>query len=302
MEALLNRVDAPNRAYKLGIDINQPNQFLIPVATAINDIAKQLMPYARFYAISTSPAESVAANVTNTVTLRVPGDMIFVWTALTASPSAATMNLRIISSASGIQHMSSAIPYSVITGIGRRPYYLSVPTIFQPNSIITLEITNTGGTAITPNISFLGHAIDLNITPKDIMGVMSNRMIPLAYHYWHITDVFPITVTTTRTDYATSIFRSSDFIAQQFLVSYTADFNVYMRETGTGHEIIRNGRANNIFGVGEYNPFLPYPLVCKRGEELVWTLWTDSGTSTAYIVMGGIAVPAGIAEYFEKSG
>ena len=296
----LDVIDKRNNLYKLGIDLNIPNQFALPMGSYGRELLKQVLPFALPHFLGTSSTESVGANSTTVVTLRIPSEMIFVWTALTASPSPSTLSIKIINPSNGIEYMRSAVPSTIIAGVGTRPYRLTVPTVFHPNTDIVLELTNTGGSAVTPNVTFLGHAIFINQITEEKARILADRSVPMVYHYWYLTDTYPITVTTTVTEYATSILKNGDFIAQQLLVGYTSDFFVDMWQIRNGRDIIKNGVASAVFGSGEYNPFLAYPLFLPRGEQLVWSLWTGSGTSTARIIVGGIFVPAGITDFYEK--
>lgn len=294
----LDKVDERNKAYQLGVEINQPNQFLLPFPSAMREIISLLLPFSTPFFVSTQPSESVAGNTTKLVTLRIPSNVIFVWSKLIAQPSTSTMNLKISYPGLRRDFMRASIPSTIITGAGVRPYNLPCPTIFFPGADIGLEIANTGGTAITPNVTLVGQAIWINKLPERLKAKMLQEDIPLAYTYWYITDTFGITVTTTRTAYDMSIVREGDFIGEQFLVSYTSDFNLQCRDSNS-RQIIDTGRASSIFGNGEYNPFLPYPLALHSGEHLTWDLWVDSATSTVYIVVAGIFIPAGLAGLYK---
>ena len=301
MEGLLDMVDNKNRNFLLGLEDSLPTQHALPIRELIGKLREQIMPFATPYWVSTQPSESVTANSTKLVTLRIPADMVFVWTKLVCSPSQTTLSLIVRNPASGIQYMRAAVPYAAITGNGQRPYRLTVPSIFQPGSDIILELSNTGGSDLTPNVTLIGHAIHISRVPMKLREMLVRPELMLAYHYWFVTDTFPISVTTTRTEFPMSVFRTGDFIGEQLLVNYDNDFNLSMRETGSGREVIRNGVASAIFGNGQYNPLLPYPLFAARGEELIWTCWTTSGTASASIIVGGIFVPVELTSYYART-
>lgn len=298
----LDLVDKRNKLYRLGVDLNIPNQFALPKDSYIRELLRQLIPSASPRFLGTSSSTSVSANSTQVVVLRIPQEVVFVWTALVANPSISTLSIKIINPSNGIEFMKSAVPSTIIAGVGARPYYLTTPTIFYPNTDIILELTNTGGSAITPNVTLLGHAIFINQLTGEASKVLADRSVPLAYHYWYLTDTYPLTITTTITEFTTSIAKDGDFIAQQLVAGYTADFFVDMWQVRNGRDIIRNGVGSGVFGSGEYNPFLAYPLYLPRGEQLVWSLSVSSGTSTARLILGGIFVPAGIADFYERRG